>query len=384
MPDWKLEIREHLKQLNLDPARHQAIIEELSQHLDDHYADHIAKGDSHLLASHSTRTELAGSEFLARELRRMERKTTSNRVVIGAPGKSNVVADFFQDIRYVLRILSRQRGFALILVATLGLGIAINTAVYSVVDAVLFRPLPFAEPDRLVEVWHQDPVGKRIRFTKDGKWKTVVGVVGDVNIGRPGEGFSTMAIYYPWSQETNRAYQRTLIVRTKSNPSELIPAVRSAIWSADKDQPIYRIDTVSNRLSDALAEPRFYLFLFACFAGLTLLLVVMGIYGVMSNSVSERTREIGIRLALGADHADLVRLVMKRGLALTLTGVAIGIVTSLALSRLTAAILFGAPATDATTLATVGAALTIISLAACWIPAKRATRVDPLVALRCE
>jgi predicted permease len=231
---------------------------------------------------------------------------------------------------------------------------------------------------------NENPVGRRIRFSKDGKWKTVVGVVGDVTIGKPGDGFSRMEIYYPWSQESRRAGQRTLIVRTTTEANALIAPVKSSIWALDKDQPIYQINLVEDRLRDALAEPRFYLFLFGCFAGMTLLLVSMGIYGVMSYSVAQRTREIGIRMALGASRADVLKLALKHGMRLTLVGVGIGIAASFTLSRLMASLLFGAPVTDPATLAGVSFLLTAVALLACYIPARRATNIDPLVALRDE
>lgn len=231
---------------------------------------------------------------------------------------------------------------------------------------------------------NENPVGRRIRFSKDGKWKTVVGVAGDVTLGKPGDGFSRMEIYYPWSQESRRAGQRTLIVRTTAEANGLIAAVKNGIWALDKDQPIYQINLVEDRLSDALAEPRFYLFLFGCFAGLTLLLVSMGIYGVMTYSMAQRTREIGIRMALGAGRVDVLKLALKHGMRLTLIGVGIGIAASYALSRLMASLLFGAPATDPATFAGVAFLLTVVSLLACYIPARRATNIDPLVALRDE
>jgi len=228
------------------------------------------------------------------------------------------------------------------------------------------------------------PIGQRIRFSKEGKWQMVVGVVGDVALGKPGDGFSRMEIYYPWSQVSRRAAQRTLIVRTTTDANGLIAAVKNGIWAIDKDQPIYQINLVEDRVSDALAEPRFYLFLFGCFAGLTLLLVSMGIYGVMAYSVAQRTREIGIRMALGADRADVLKLALKHGMRLTLAGVGIGIAATLGLSRLMASLLFGAPATDPAALAAVALLLTMVALLACYVPARRATNIDPLAALRDE
>jgi predicted permease len=252
-------------------------------------------------------------------------------------------------------------------------------------DTINAPPTMIINEEMARRYWrNENPVGKRIRFNKDDKWMTVVGVVGNVTIGKPGDGFSRMEIYYPWSQQSQRASLRTLIVRTAADAGPLIAAVKSGIWALDRDQPIYRINAVEDLLSDALAEPRFYLFLFGCFAGLTLLLVSMGIYGVMAYSVAQRTREIGIRMALGADRRDVLKLTLKRGMSLALIGVGIGIAASIALSRLMAALLFGMPSTDPATFAGVALLLTAMALLACYVPARRATDIDPLIALRDE
>jgi putative ABC transport system permease protein len=252
-------------------------------------------------------------------------------------------------------------------------------------DTVNAPPALIINEEMARRYWpHENPVGQRLRFSKEGKWETVVGVVGDVNIGKPSDGFSRMEIYYPWSQETRRTAQRALIVRTKTDANQLLTTVKNAIWTLDKEQPIYRLDTVENLLSDALSEPRFYLLLFGCFASLTLLLVTMGIYGVMSYSVSQRTPEIGIRMALGAARSDVLKLMLTHGLRLTLVGVGLGIAATLALSRLIAALLFGAPATDPLTFVATAILLVAVALLACWVPARRATKVDPMIALRCD
>jgi len=256
---------------------------------------------------------------------------------------------------------------------------------FSAEDAINAPPAMIINEEMARRYWpNENPVGKRIRFSKEGKWMTVVGVAGDVNLGKPGDGFSRMEIYHPWSQQSQRASQITLIARTAPDASELIAAVKSGVRALDKDLPIYRINTVEELLSDALAEPRFYLFLFGCFAGLTLLLVSMGIYGVMAYSVAQRTREIGIRMALGADRWDVLKLAQKRGMSLALVGIGIGIAASIALSRLMAALLFGMPATDPATFAAVALLLTAVALLACYVPARRATNIDPLIALRDE
>ena len=229
-----------------------------------------------------------------------------------------------------------------------------------------------------------DPIGQRLRFSKTGKWYTIVGVTGDVNLGKPGMGYSTMEIYYPWSQETRRSGQRTLIARTTGEADKLIPAVKDGIWALDKDQPIYRINTVEALLSAALAEPRFYLLLLGVFAGITLLLVSLGIYGVVSYLVSQRRHEIGIRIALGAQTSDVLKLVLGDGLLLTLIGIGIGTLTTLALGRWIRNLLYEQSATDPLTFTLIALLLAALTMLACWVPARRATKVDPTVALRYE
>lgn len=252
-------------------------------------------------------------------------------------------------------------------------------------DSVSAPPAMIINEEMARRYWpQQNPVGQRIRFSKEDKWLTVVGVVGDVNIGKPGDGFSRMEVYYPWSQLTRRTAQRTLIVRGAGDTNSLLSAVKSAVWTLDKDQPVYKINTVEELLSDALAEPRFYLFLLGCFAGLTLLLVTMGIYGVMSYAVAQRTHEIGIRMALGASGGTVLRQMLRYGLGLTLLGLVLGLGAALALSRVMAALLFGVPATDPLTFAVIGSLLSLVAALACYLPARRATQVDPLVALRNE
>ncbi len=228
-----------------------------------------------------------------------------------------------------------------------------------------------------------DPIGQRLRFSKTGKWYTVVGVTGDVNIGKPGFSYSQMEIYYPWSQATWRS-SRTLIARTSEDAHKMIPAVKDGIWALDKDQPIYRINTVEALMSDALAEPRFYLLLLGVFAGITLLLVSLGIYGVVSYMVSQRRHEIGIRIALGAHTRDVLKLVLGEGLLLTTIGIGIGTLTTLALGRWIRNLLYEQSATDPLTFTLIALLLAALTMLACWIPARRATKVDPTVALRYE
>jgi putative ABC transport system permease protein len=161
-------------------------------------------------------------------------------------------------------------------------------------------------------------------------------------------------------------------------------AVEAQIWSVDKNQPVSRVRTMEALLSDSVARRRLYVVLLGVFSGVALLLAATGIYGVVSYSVNQRTREIGIRVALGAHRRDVLRMVLGKGVQLALIGEAIGFLVALGLARLIASMLFGVAAADPTTFAAVALLLTSVALAACFFPARRAIRVDPMVALRYE
>jgi putative ABC transport system permease protein len=188
---------------------------------------------------------------------------------------------------------------------------------------------------------------------------------------------------YPGGLYTGHLW-KNFVIRTASDPLKLIASVQRIVAQADKDQVVFNFKSMEQRLSDVLAPQRFWMRLFGIFAGLAVILAAIGIYGVMSYSVSQRTHEFGIRMALGAHRRDVLRLVMKRGLVLALIGVAIGIGGALALTRLISGFLYGVTATDPLTFAAVALLLTAVALAASYIPARRATKVDPLVALRHE
>ena len=232
-----------------------------------------------------------------------------------------------------------------------------------------------------------NPIGKRLSRGKDAKkntiWAEIVGEVGDTR-DQGAEEAPQPELYMPYEQAAFSSSGISLVMRTKTDPQSVAEGVKQRIWSLEKDQPVTNVKTMDQLVAESDAAPRSQTFLLGAFGALGLLLAVVGIYGVISYSVSQRTHEIGIRMALGAEPRQVLRLILMQGLKLALTGVAIGVVASLVLTRLMASLLFGVSATDPVTFAGVAIVLTIVALAACYVPARRAMRVDPMVALRYE
>ncbi|HEX3231043.1 MAG TPA: ABC transporter permease, partial [Pyrinomonadaceae bacterium] len=227
----------------------------------------------------------------------------------------------------------------------------------------------------------EDPIGKRIREGDSTPPTEVVGVVGDVR-GSALEKDPSSAMYLPyWQGDLLDLSGMALMVRTDVDSQSMAGALREEIRKLDAETPIAEMKTMERVVSESVSRRRFQMFLISIFAGVALLLAAVGIYGVVSHSVTERTNEIGIRLALGAERRDVFRLVLKQGLIPALTGVSIGLVAAFVLSRLIRSLLFGVSATDPATLLVIATTLTIVALLACWIPARRATKVDPMIAL---
>jgi putative ABC transport system permease protein len=198
-------------------------------------------------------------------------------------------------------------------------------------------------------------------------------------------GFDTVPwpeTYVPYTQTP--ATFMTLAVRTSSDPLSLVTAVRGQVWAVDPDQSVYDIKTVEQLLGNMISERRFSRLLLGVFATVALILSAVGVYGVMSYSITQRTHEIGIRLALGAQRHDVLRLVVGQGMKLVLIGIATGLIAAFALTRVMTSLLFEVSATDAATFAVISALLTGVALGAIFIPARRAMKVDPGVALRYE
>ena len=229
----------------------------------------------------------------------------------------------------------------------------------------------------------EDPLGHRINLDnpQTSPWATIVGVVGDVRHEAMGqEPYPQM--YAASAQNPPRG--ATLVMKTEADPSSLISAIRSEIRNLDASLPLYNIRPMEQLTRESMARPRFNTFLIALFAALALLLASVGIYGVMSYSVTQRTHEIGVRMALGAASTDITKMIVAHGLKVSLAGVAVGLAASFGLTRLMKSLLYGVSATDPITFTGIAALLTLVAIVACYIPARRATHVDPMVALRYE
>jgi putative ABC transport system permease protein len=229
---------------------------------------------------------------------------------------------------------------------------------------------------------HQDAVGKRFRDNStDAKWTTVIGVVGDIRefgLDRP----PIAEAYYPESQLATS--HLVLVVRTANDPQAQAPAVRQTLRDLDKDLPWSSVQTLAEMVSDSSRERRYVALLLGLFAAVALALASVGIYGVVSYSVSQRTREIGIRMAFGAEVRNVLGMVLKEVLRLVFAGVAVGLLGSWALSRYLTSILYAVRGTDLATYILAALLMTAVALVACLAPARRAAKVDPMAALRYE
>jgi hypothetical protein len=232
---------------------------------------------------------------------------------------------------------------------------------------------------------NRDPLGSRITFgdpaDSTSTWMTVVGVVGDVRQDGPVEP-AYPQIYVPLAQVSSRGL--LVALRTEGDPLAMVPSVRRALASVDPTLALARIATMDDRLATTLARPRVNALLLAGFAGTALLLAALGIYGVIAYSVVQRTRELGIRVALGAQGDDVLRLVLRQGMAPVAAGLLLGLCGAAAASRVLQSLLYGVAATDAATYLAVAAFLATVATAASYLPARHATRADPMTALRAE
>jgi putative ABC transport system permease protein len=229
----------------------------------------------------------------------------------------------------------------------------------------------------------EDPVGRRltITFGDEPAMREIVGVVGDVkHRGLTNE--SGSEVYVPYLQLPLTGMN--IVARTLGDPLSIVAAIRNESFAVDRNQPVANIRTMEQYLADSVARPRFNTVLLGLFAALALALAVVGIYGVMSYFVAQRTHEIGIRMAMGARSCDVLRMVVRQGMSLTMIGLVIGLTLAFAATRLLTSLLYGVGPTDPSTFVVISSLFALVALLACYIPARRAAKVDPIVALRHE
>jgi putative ABC transport system permease protein len=231
----------------------------------------------------------------------------------------------------------------------------------------------------------EDPIGKRITFNNltDSSitWIQVVGVVGHT-MHEGLDGGRRVQLYFPLRQAPQRAL--AVVVRTSGDPLTAVAQVKAALKGIDSDLPMSNVNPMEQLIEGSTGPRRFSMVLLAIFSGLAAVLAAIGLYGVMSFTVTQRSKELGVRLALGAGTEDVLRLVLTQGMRLVLVGVGIGLVAALALSRVLRSMLFNVSATDPLTFVLISLLLVVVTLLATWLPARRATRVDPVVVLRDE
>jgi putative ABC transport system permease protein len=227
-----------------------------------------------------------------------------------------------------------------------------------------------------------DAIGQRMNVnTGPESYREIVGIAGDVKQNGLTKETRPHA-YEPFAQAPNQFM--TLIVRSTIDPVSLVPAIRSHVLALDNELPLQRVTTLDRVISNSIRRQRFTSLVLSVFAGVALVLAAAGLYGVISYSVAQRTRELGIRVALGAQVKDVMKLVLRPGMTFVIAGEVIGIAGALAFTRLLGGLLFGVTPTDAVTFVAVTSGLTVVAFLACYVPARRATKVDPLVALRYE
>ncbi|HEY7545508.1 MAG TPA: FtsX-like permease family protein, partial [Blastocatellia bacterium] len=239
----------------------------------------------------------------------------------------------------------------------------------------------------------EDAVGKRIKLVpaeQAAPWIPIVGVVKEVKQEDWAED-SRLEVYLPYFQSQRylgdpapHYSYLTLVMRTDSDPATVAAAARREIWDVEPNAPISNVTTMEQVIADEVWQPRLSMFLLGGFAIVALLLAAIGIYGVMAYSVSRRTQEIGVRMALGANSNEVLRMIAAQGLKLSLTGAALGLAGAMALTRAMSGLLYGVEATDPVTYAAIAPVLIAVTLLACYLPARRAAKVDPMIALRYE
>jgi hypothetical protein len=413
MPDWKPEVRKRLRGAQLEPTREAEIVDELADHLEDRYAELLARGAAEEDARRSVLDELDQGDVLAAELRRSEPGPGPEPVPAGAAPGGSLGADLLRDLRYAARALRKSPGFALAVTLTLGLGIGANSAAFTVVNTLLLNPLPVVDASALVAL-HTVDTGKaegsealwplsfpnledlqeRNRvFTHLAAYAPVTALTW-MNGRTPERIFAEVVtanytalgeapqpcVYLPLRQ--NFADAVVLYVRTRSDPADVLASVQGEIRSLDPLLWVSDVRTMGKAVDQALFWARIGVGLLGVFGLLALGLASIGLYGVMAYSVNLRRREIGVRMALGAGEGSMVALVMWQGIALVGAGLGLGLLGSLLLGRALSGLLYGLSPADPVSLGGAAAVLLAVGALACYLPAREASRVDPLVALR--
>jgi putative ABC transport system permease protein len=219
---------------------------------------------------------------------------------------------------------------------------------------------------------------------KDTPWMQIVGVIGDVKEALGADASAEYYVPYRQADKVLPVFALTIVLRTAGDPLTLASAFRNAVHEINPNQPVVRIRSMEANVADSVSQPRFRTVLLTIFAGVALALAAIGIFSVMAYAVTQRTRELGVRMALGASRESILALVLRNGVLLTLAGIVVGLGASLLLTRYLAALLFGIGRFDVVTLFVMASVVVLVSLAACYIPARRATKVDPMIALRYE
>ena len=259
---------------------------------------------------------------------------------------------------------------------------------FSVADRFGSQPVMIVSDSFARRYWPgENPLGKRLKFGPENSkapWIAVVGVAGNMKFRTLRQDPSAEPVVYTPLLQTDVIISLSLVVRTKIEAASMISSLRSELRSFDPDVPVYSIATLEDRLRGEMTETRSYALLMGLFGALAMTLSAVGIYGVMAYAVAQRTHEIGLRMALGATTTDVLKLVVGQGMVLALGGIAAGLAAALALTRAMSSLLFDISPTDPLTLAVISVALAAVALGACFVPARRATKVDPMIALRYE
>jgi putative ABC transport system permease protein len=246
-------------------------------------------------------------------------------------------------------------------------------------------PVALVNQSMADRVWpDRDPIGMRVRLEEDPRWFTVVGIVGNIK-QEALDSDEGLAMYFSYAQKSEIWLNwMSVVVQTSGDPHRVAGAMREQVRLLDKDQPIRDIATLDEHLADLQALPRLRMIVMGSFSFMAFCLSIVGIFGMISYSVAQRSHEIGIRMALGAQAVDVLRQFVGQGMRCILWGIALGICGALLLTRVLKSLLFSVNPIDGTTFTVVTAILLIVAMTACWIPARRATRIDPITTLRYE